>query len=306
MKRLCFTEMIRRLDDYWRRQGCLVVYPWDQPKGAATFSPYTFFWSLDNQPHRGAYLEPCRRPCDARYGDSPNRLGRYYQYQVFIKPIPKNIRDLYERSLSALGINLNDHELRYIEDDWESPTLGASGVGWEVWLDGLEITQFTYFQGFAGVHLDMVPVELTYGLERIAMYIHNVNSVFDIEWEHGVRYRDIFHGQYEKEFSQYHFEYFEPHKGFTLFEDSLKEVDRLLKANLALPAYECVLACSHLFNSLDARGAISVEERNRLIARTREAAKKVAALYLERVDKVDKVDKVDGVGQRANSEVHRG
>ena len=279
-----FVEIVRRLDEFWRRQGCLLVIPWDQPKGAATSSPYTFFWSIDPKPDcRFAYLEACRRPGDARYGDSPNRLGRYYQYQVFIKPSPKNIRSVYRQSLETLGFKLSEHELRYLEDDWESPTLGASGVGWEVWLDGLEITQFTYFQNFAGIELKDVPIEITYGLERTAMYLQGVESIFDLEWDHGVRYGDVFHERFEKEFSRYHFEEFNTEEGFRLFEANLKAAGELADKGLTLPAHECVMKCSELFNNLEARGALSVEERNRLIATTRSASKAVAQAYLGRV-----------------------
>lgn len=284
MATLTFTHMARELEDYWRRQRCLATFPWDQPKGAATFSPYTFFWSLGPASHRVAYLEPCRRPGDARYGDSPNRLGRYYQYQVFIKPTPADIRDLYEGSLRVLGIKLKEHELRYIEDDWESPTLGATGVGWEVWLDGLEITQFTYFQNFGGIELGVIPVEITYGLERIAMYLQGADNVFDIIWEHGVRYGDIFHRDFEKEFSHFHFERYDAGHGFELFEIYHKEALVLVEAGLILPAYEYVMKCSEIFNNLEARGAVTVEERNRLVARTRQLAKAVAQAYLDRVE----------------------
>ncbi|MBI2071349.1 MAG: glycine--tRNA ligase subunit alpha [Elusimicrobia bacterium] len=280
-----FLDVVRRLDEFWRRRGALNVFPWDLPKGAATFSPYTFFWALDEAPHQTAYLEPCRRPGDARYGDSPNRLGRYYQYQVFLKPAPKTVRRLYEESLGILGFKAQEHELRYIEDDWESPTLGASGVGWEVWLDGLEITQFTYFQSFAGFELPLIPVEITYGLERIAMYLQNAASVFDIVWDHGVRYGDIFHKQMEKEFSKYHFERFDAAHGFGLFDHYNHQAKLLAEEGLILPAYESVMRCSEIFNNLDARGAITAEERNRLIGRTRAAAKAVAAAYLKGFEK---------------------
>ncbi|MBI4369309.1 MAG: glycine--tRNA ligase subunit alpha [Elusimicrobia bacterium] len=275
-----FIELVHRLEQYWKSKGALLVFPWDAPKGAATFSPYTFFWALDKKYHQAAYLEPCRRPGDARYGDSPNRLGRYYQYQVFFKPAPEKIRQFYEESLEALGLRSRDHELRYLEDDWESPTLGASGVGWEVWLDGLEITQFTYFQSFAGYDVEPVPVEITYGLERIAMHIQDVPSVFDIHWDHGVTYGEIFHHQYEREFSHYHFELYDAKRGLELFEDNFQEAKILAEQGLVLPAYEAVMRCSDVFNSLDARGAITVEERNRLIGRTRHAARTVAGAYL--------------------------
>ncbi|MBI4063083.1 MAG: glycine--tRNA ligase subunit alpha [Elusimicrobia bacterium] len=281
MKAPTFLQVVKGLDEFWRRRGALLVFPWDQPKGAATFSPYTFFWSLDDKPHGSAYLEPCRRPGDARYGDSPNRLGRYYQYQVFLKPAPQDIRQLYQDSLEALGIKPEEHELRYLEDDWESPTLGATGVGWEVWLDGLEITQFTYFQSFAGFDLKLIPVEITYGLERIAMYLQNVKSAYDIVWDHDVKYGDIFHLQFEKEFSKFHFEHYKAEHGFELFENYSKQAEDLAQAGLILPAYEHVMKCSEIFNNLDARGAITVDERNRLIGRTRQGAKGVAAAYLK-------------------------
>ena len=282
-KVLFFVEMARALEAFWAKNGCSALFGWDMPKGAATFSPYTFFWSLDKTPRNTAYLEPCRRPGDARYGDSPNRLGRYYQYQVFMKPAPKNIRDLYRQSLSSIGIKIENHELRYLEDDWESPTLGATGVGWEVWLDGLEITQFTYFQNFAGVELPLIPVEITYGLERIAMYLQGVDNIFDIQWDNHLKYGDIFHKDFEKEFSKYHFEQFDAVEGFRAFEQSFKEVGRLVDQGLVLPAHEEVMRCSQIFNNLEARGAITVEERNRLIARTREGAKRVAKAYLEKM-----------------------
>lgn len=283
MKKLFFVDMVRCLEEFWVKKGCSAVFGWDQPKGAATFSPYTFFWSLDKEPRAASYLEPCRRPGDARYGDSPNRLGRYYQYQVFIKPSPHDIRLFYEKSLEALGIKIKDHELSYREDDWESPTLGATGIGWEVWLDGLEITQFTYFQSFAGVELPLIPIEITYGLERIAIYLQGVDSVFDIRWDKNLRYGEIFHKDFEKEFSKYHFEHFDASAGFKSFEESFDRAGRLLEEGLVLPAYESVMHCSQTFNNLEARGAVTHEERNRLITRTREAAKKVAQAYLEKV-----------------------
>ncbi|MFC1521057.1 glycine--tRNA ligase subunit alpha [Elusimicrobiota bacterium] len=283
-KKLYFVDMVRRLEDFWRKRGFLVVFTWDMPKGAGTSSPYTFFWSLGGKPCNVAYLEPCRRPGDGRYGDSPNRLGRFYQYQVIAKPAPGDIRAIYESSLESLGLSIGDHELRYVEDDWESPTLGASGIGWEVWLDGLEITQFTYFQNFAGMELGRIPVEITYGLERIAMYLQGVDSIFDIAWDQNYLYGDVFHRNYEREFSHYHFEEYDAGRGFALFEETLREAKHLIERRLVLPAYECILNLSHIFNSLDARGAISIEERNRLIADTRNVAKQVARVYIEKND----------------------
>jgi glycyl-tRNA synthetase alpha chain len=278
-----FQEIIERLNRYWADKGCLVIQGYDLEVGAGTFNPATFLRALGPEPWNVAYVEPSRRPTDGRYGENPNRLQHYYQYQVIMKPSPVNIQDMYLDSLRDLGIKLEEHDVRFVEDDWESPTLGAAGLGWEVWLDGMEITQFTYFQLCGSIELDPIPVELTYGLERICMYIQGVNSVFDIEWNKGVTYRDVHHRS-EFEFSHYNFNVSDTALYFSLFDLYEKECISILDhkgTDLVLPAYDFVLKCSHAFNMLDARGAISVTERVGYITRVRNIARRCAEQYLK-------------------------
>ncbi len=277
---LTFQEVILELQRFWAREGCLLIQPYDMEKGAGTFNPATFFGALGTKPTAVAYVEPCRRPADGRYGDNPNRLGKYFQFQVLIKPAPANITDLYVRSLKALGLDSRKHDLRWIEDDWESPTLGASGVGWEVWLDGMEITQFTYFQQMGSLPLFPISVEITYGLERIAMYLQKKDNVYDLAYNDAVTYGDL-HKEQERQFSAYNFEAADVAMLARHFEEYEKEGERIVALKLPLAAYDCVVRVSHLFNVLEARGAISVTERAQYIARVRGLAKKVMNLYLE-------------------------
>ncbi|MEW5692376.1 MAG: glycine--tRNA ligase subunit alpha [Candidatus Hydrogenedentota bacterium] len=275
-----FQDVILNLQNYWDKRGCLIAQPYDIEKGAGTFSPHTFLRVLGPKPWKVAYVEPSRRPTDGRYGENPNRLQHYYQFQVILKPAPANIQDIYLKSIEELGIDLQKHDIRFIEDDWESPTLGAWGLGWEVWLDGMEITQFTYFQQVGGIDLKPVSVELTYGIERIAMYLQNKESVFDILWNNEVRYGDVHHIT-EREFSRYNFELSNIEKLFESFLFYEKENERLIKEGLVYPAYDFCLKASHTFNLLDARGAISVSERQSYIARVRRLASACAKLYCE-------------------------
>jgi glycyl-tRNA synthetase alpha chain len=274
-----FQDLILSLQSYWGRQGCAILQPYDAEMGAGTFHPATFLRSLGPDPWRCAYVQPCRRPGDARFGDNPNRLGHYYQFQVLMKPAPMDIQRLYLGSLEALGLDLKQHDIRFVEDDWESPTLGAWGLGWEVWLDGMEVTQFTYFQQVGGIDLDPVPVELTYGLERLAMYLQKVDNIFDLEWVKGVSYRDVYHRN-EVEQSHYNFHHADVAELFRQFEASEKEVQRLLSVQLPLPAYHGTIRCSHLFNLLLARGAISVAERAQYIRRIRTLACECAQRFV--------------------------
>jgi len=284
-----FQDLILRLEAYWAARGCLIVQPYDVEKGAGTFNPATFLRSLGPEPWRAAYVEPSRRPTDGRYGENPNRLGRYYQYQVVLKPSPADAQELYLDSLRELGLDLVEHDVRFVEDDWESPTLGASGLGWEVWLDGMEITQFTYFQQVGSVELDPITCELTYGLERIAMYLQGVENVFDLVWAVLPGGRKVTYGQVhqrdEVELSTYSFELADTGMLFGLFERCEAEFDRILKHDetrpLVLPAYDYVMKASHAFNLLDARGAISVSQRTGYIARVRAMARRVAQAYLQ-------------------------
>ncbi|OGW59908.1 MAG: glycine--tRNA ligase subunit alpha [Nitrospirae bacterium RBG_16_64_22] len=276
---MTFQDVILSLQAFWAREGCLIQQPYDVEVGAGTFNPATFFRVLGPEPWRVAYVEPSRRPTDGRYGENPNRLQHYYQFQVVLKPSPLDSQEVYLRSLAHLGINPLDHDIRFVEDDWESPTLGAWGLGWEVWLDGMEITQFTYFQQVGGIELKPVSVELTYGLERIAMYLQGVENVFDLEWAHGIKYGEIHHED-EVQFSKYNFEEADTALQFALFDRFEAEAKRLLDMDLVLPAYDHCLKCSHTFNMLDARGAISVNERTRFIARVRHMARKCAEGYL--------------------------
>ena len=279
-----FQNIILKLQEFWANNGCVILQPYDLEKGAGTFHPGTFLRCLGNTPWSAAYVEPCRRPTDGRYGENPNRLQHYYQFQVIIKPSVDNIQELYLESLEFLGINTKKHDIRFVEDDWESPTLGAWGLGWEVWLDGMEITQFTYFQQAGGFDLDPITVEITYGTERIAMYLQNVDSVYDLKWSDKVSYKDIHH-RTEYEFSKYNFEFADVSMLKDFFNSSKKECINLIKNNLPLPAYDYCLKCSHLFNLLDARGSISVTERARYILEIRELAKNSASLYMEQYEK---------------------
>ena len=275
-----FQEMIMKLEEFWAKNNCVIYQPYDMQVGAGTMAPATFLKALGPEPWNVAYVQPCRRPTDGRYGENPNRVQHYYQYQVILKPSPSDVQDLYLASLEALGINLTNHDVRFVEDDWESPTLGAWGLGWEVWLNGMEVTQFTYFQQVGGIDVKPVSAEITYGLERLAMFIQGVDSIFDLEWVNGVTYGDVFM-QNEVEFSKYNFEAADTQILFNLFDTYEKEAERLIKAGLVLPGYDHVLQCSHTFNLLDARGAISVTERTRFIARVRNLARLAAHAYLE-------------------------
>lgn len=276
-----FSDILLALQDFWKRQGCVILQPYDIPAGAGTFHPATLLRSLDSKPWSVAYVAPSRRPTDGRYGENPNRLGSYYQFQVLIKPSPSNIQELYLDSLSTLGIDRTKHDIRFIEDNWESPTLGAWGLGWEVWLDGMEVTQFTYFQQVGGLPCEHVAVEITYGVERLAMYIQEVESIFDIAWnrqKESVSYADV-HLQGEYEFSRYHFEVADSAMLFSAFDSAQGEAKRCLEAGLPLPAYDFVMLSSHYFNVLDARKAISVAQRQNYILKIRELAKACAMLY---------------------------
>ena len=275
-----FQNLILNLQTFWAKKGCVILQPYDLEKGAGTFHPGTFLRCLGKTPWSAAYVEPCRRPTDGRYGENPNRLQHYYQFQVVIKPSIENIQELYLESLNHLGIDTKKHDIRFVEDDWESPTLGAWGLGWEVWLDGMEITQFTYFQQAGGFDLNPVTVEITYGTERIAMYLQEVDSVYDLQWSDEIKYHDIHH-RTEYEFSKYIFEVANIDMLKDFFIKSKEECMSLIKNNLPLPAYDYCLKCSHIFNLLDARGSISVTERARYILEIRELAKESASLYLK-------------------------
>ncbi len=273
-------DLILKLHDFWSGQGCVIHQPYDIEVGAGTFNPATFFRVLGPEPWKAAYVEPSRRPTDGRYGENPNRLQHYYQYQVILKPSPSETQEMYLSSLSNLNIALAKHDIRFVEDDWESPTLGAWGLGWEVWLDGMEITQFTYFQQVGGIELKPVSVELTYGLERIAMYLQEVDNIFDLKWAKGISYGDIHH-ETEVQFSKYNFDEADIDMLFNLFEMYGKECKKLIARELILPAYDFCLKCSHTFNVLDARGALSVTERTTYIAKVRNLAKLCAEGYLK-------------------------
>ena len=275
-----FQEMILRLEQYWSSQGCVTGFGYDLEVGAGTSSPLTFFKVLGAEPWRVAYVQPSRRPADGRYGDNPNRVYQHHQYQVILKPSPKDVQDIYLASLKEIGIAPERHDIRFVEDDWESPSLGATGLGWEVWCDGMEITQFTYFQQMGGVELHPVAVELTYGLERIAMYLQDVDNVFDLKWNENYTYGDL-RKKWEYEYSYFNFETADTRLYFSLFEEREKEARKLLDMELLYPAYDCVLKCSHIFNILDARRAISVTERTAFVTRIRALAKGCAQAYLE-------------------------
>ena len=275
-----FQSVIATLNQFWSDRGCLIMQPYDTEKGAGTKSPHTFLRALGPEPWSVAYVEPCRRPADGRYGENPNRVQHYYQYQVLIKPSPENIQEIYLDSLKALGIKPEDHDIRFVEDNWEDAAVGAWGVGWEVWLDGMEVTQFTYFQQCGGLDCRPVSIEITYGLERLAMYLQEVNSIFEIRWNDRLSYGDIYL-QAEIENSTYNFEASDPETLFGLFGIYEGEANRLMQAKLVLPAFDQVLKCSHTFNLLDARGVISVTERTRYMGRIRSLARQVAQLYLQ-------------------------
>ncbi len=277
---MTFQEVILRLQDFWAQRGCLIIQPYDLEKGAGTFNPATFLRCLGPDPWKAAYVEPSRRPTDGRYGDNPFRLQHYYQFQVILKPAPLNVQELYLESLYALGIDPKEHDIRFVEDDWESPTLGAWGLGWEVWVDGMEVTQFTYFQQCGGYDLNPITAELTYGLERITMYLSGIDNVYDLEWGHGVKYGDVHH-RTEVEFSKYNFEEADVPLHFDLFTKYEAECKRLLDRKLARPAYDYCMKCSHAFNVLDARNAISVSERQAYIGRVRALAKGCATAWIE-------------------------
>lgn len=277
---LSFQDIIMNLQKFWGRNGCVILQPYDLEVGAGTFHPATTLRSLGPKPWKAAYVQPSRRPTDGRYGENPNRLQHYYQYQVIIKPSPSNIKQTYLKSLAAVGIDVKNHDIRFVEDDWESPTLGAAGLGWEVWCDGMEITQFTYFQQMTGIECKPVPVEITYGLERLCMFVQEKNNVFDLDWNNsGVKYKEVFF-QAEKEFSAYNFEFANTDALLKSFENTENECKSLLEKNLSLPAYDQCLKASHIFNLLDARGVIGVAERTGYITRIRELAKGCGALWL--------------------------
>jgi glycyl-tRNA synthetase alpha chain len=277
---LSFQRIILTLQQYWDDQGCALLQPYDMEVGAGTFHTATFLRAIGPEPWRAAYVQPARRPKDGRYGENPNRLQHYYQYQVIMKPSPVAFQDLYLGSLDALGIDMRNNDIRFVEDDWESPTLGAWGLGWEVWLNGMEVTQFTYFQEVGGIACQPVAGEITYGLERLAMYLQGKDDVFDLIWTEGITYRDVYH-QNEVEQSRYNFELADTDWLFRQFSDYEREAKRLLDAGLSLPGYEMVLKCSHTFNLLDARGAISVTERAAYIGRVRARARQVARSYYD-------------------------
>jgi glycyl-tRNA synthetase alpha chain len=275
-----FQDVILSLQRYWSRHGCILVQPYDMEVGAGTFHPTTLLTALGPEPWKVAYVQPSRRPTDGRYGENPNRLQHYYQFQVILKPSPADVQNLYLGSLRALGVDLLEHDIRFVEDDWESPTLGASGLGWEVWLDGMEISQFTYFQMAGSLELHPVSVEITYGLERITMYLQGIDNVYDLKWNADITYGDVYHRQ-EVEQSTYNFEKADVDALFELFNIYEAESKQVIAESLVLPAYEYCLKCSHTFNLLDARGAISVTERTGYIARIRNLARACAETYVK-------------------------
>jgi glycyl-tRNA synthetase alpha chain len=277
-----FQELIMNLQEFWSRRGCLIVQPYDLEVGAGTFNPATFLRALGPAPWNVAYVEPSRRPTDGRYGENPNRLQHYYQYQVILKPSPLDVQELYLDSLKQLGIDPLEHDIRFVEDDWESPTLGAWGLGWEVWLDGMEITQFTYFQQVGGFDLNPVCTEITYGLERIAMFLQDVSSVYDIRWKDDTTYGYVHHSG-EVQWSKYNFEHAHIPTLLNLFGLYEEEAKRVADQGLCLPLYDMCLKCSHIFNLLDARNAISTTERQSYIARVRDMARMAAKLYLDSI-----------------------
>ena len=278
---LTFQETILALQRYWSKHGCVILQPYDLEVGAGTFHPATTLRSLGEKPWKTAYVQPSRRPTDGRYGENPNRLQHYYQFQVLIKPSPSNIKKLYLNSIATIGINHNENDIRFIEDDWESPTLGAAGLGWEVWCNGMEITQFTYFQKMAGIECKPVSVEITYGLERLCMFIQNKKNVFDLKWNNdGVTYKEVFY-QSEKEFSAYNFEYANTDNLFKIFDMIEQEAKSLIKKKISLPAYDQCLKASHIFNILDSRGVISIAQRAEYISKIRDLTKAIGKIWLE-------------------------
>ena len=279
-----FQEIIMRLHKYWSKEGCLIWQPYDLEKGAGTFNPATFLRCLGPNPWKVAYVEPSRRPTDGRYGENPNRLQHYYQFQVILKPAPENVQQLYLNSLKAIGLDPKEHDIRFVEDDWESPTLGAWGLGWEVWIDGMEATQFTYFQQVGGIELNPISAEITYGLERLAMYSQKKDSVYDLMWTDDVTYGDV-HLEDERQWSKYNFEVADTKMLLQHFNDWEAEAKKLVEQGLVLPAYDAVMKCSHLFNLLDARSAISVSERVSYVLRVRTLAKMVAEVYMKQFTK---------------------
>ncbi|MDR1663165.1 MAG: glycine--tRNA ligase subunit alpha [Endomicrobium sp.] len=281
-----FQEIIMTLQKFWAKHGCLVWQPYDLEKGAGTFNPATFLRVLGSKPWSAAYVEPSRRPADGRYGENPNRLQHYYQFQVIMKPAPKNIQQVYLESLKVIGLDPKRHDIRFIEDDWESPTLGAWGLGWEIWIDGMEATQFTYFQQVGGISLNPISVEITYGIERLAMYVQKKNNIYELQWNDDVTYGDI-HLEDEKQWSVYNFEKANVDMLKKHFADWENEAKNLIQNELLFPAYDAVMKCSHLFNLLDVRGAISVSERVGYILRVRIMAKSVAKKYLTMADVVN-------------------
>ena len=277
--KLSVQDIILTLQQFWAEQGCMLMQSYDTEKGAGTMSPYTFLRAIGPEPWNVAYVEPSRRPADGRYGENPNRLYQHHQFQVLMKPSPQNIQELYLQSLQRLGIVATEHDIRFVEDNWENPSMGCAGVGWEVWLDGMEVTQFTYFQQVGGLEVNPVAVEVTYGLERLSSYIQDVNSVFDLEWADGVLYGDIFK-EPEFEHSTYSFDESDQEMLLQQFDTFEKEAKRLLELNLVHPAYDYILKCSHTFNLLDARGAVSVTERAGYLSRIRNMARKVARVFV--------------------------
>ena len=278
---ISFQDTILNLQKYWSKKGCVILQPYDLEVGAGTFHPATTLRSLGSKPWKTAYVQPSRRPTDGRYGENPNRLQHYYQFQVLIKPSPKDIKKMYLNSLSSVGIKYEEHDIRFVEDDWESPTLGAAGLGWEVWCDGMEVTQFTYFQQMAGMECNPISVEITYGLERLCMFIQGKKNVFDLIWnDEGVLYKDVFH-QAEKEFSAYNFEYANTDKLFKIFDMLEEEAKSLIEKKISLPAYDQCLKSSHVFNILDARGVISVAQRAEYIARIRSLTREIGKIWVE-------------------------
>ena len=278
---ISFQDTILNLQKYWSKKGCVILQPYDLEVGAGTFHPATTLRSLGSKPWKTAYVQPSRRPTDGRYGENPNRLQHYYQFQVLIKPSPKDIKKMYLNSLSSVGIKYEEHDIRFVEDDWESPTLGAAGLGWEVWCDGMEVTQFTYFQQMAGMDCNPISVEITYGLERLCMFIQGKKNVFDLIWnDEGVLYKDVFH-QAEKEFSAYNFEYANTDKLFKIFDMLEEEAKSLIEKKISLPAYDQCLKSSHVFNILDARGVISVAQRAEYIARIRDLTREIGKIWVE-------------------------
>lgn len=281
-----FENLILNLKKYWQEKGCLIFEPYNTEVGAGTFNPATFLKILGKKPWNVAYVEICRRPRDGRYAENPNRVQQYYQFQVIMKPTPEDIQKIYLESLESIGFKLKEHEVRFVEDDWESPTLGAWGIGWEVWLDGLEITQFTYFQQAGGIDLDVIPVEITYGLERICMNIQGVSSIFDLKWNDKLTWGDIYR-ENEQQFSQYNFEESNPERLLLLFNEFENEAKNLFKKGLFLPGYDYAIKCSHIFNLIEARGTISVSERAKMIARVRTLTSEAAQLYLNKQENND-------------------